>query len=83
MSNEETIGNFAKPMLADVEITVLETMVIEMPKGYMNTGISNCNHFIADTNDSANWDTLKFPLPKGKWSIQSVKGKMVTLAKTE
>jgi len=49
----------------------------------MNTGISTCNHFIADTNDSANWDTLKFPLPKGKWSIQSIKGKMVTLGRTE
>ncbi len=83
MSNEETIGNFAKPMLADVEITVIETMVIEIPKGFMNTGISTCNHFISDTNDSTNWDTIKFPLPKGKWSIQSIKGKMVTLGRTE
>ena len=83
MSNEETIGNFAKPMLADVEITVLETMVIEIPKEFMNTGISTCNHFIANTNDSTNWDTIKFPLPKGKWSIQSIKGKMVTLGRTE
>jgi len=83
MSNKETIGNFAKPMLADVEITVLEMIVIEMPKGFMNTGISTCNHFIADTNDSTNWDTIKFPLPKGNWSIQSIEGKMVTLGKTE
>ena len=49
----------------------------------MNTGISTCNHFIADTNDSTNWDTIKFPLPKGKWSIQGIQGKMVTLCRTE
>lgn len=61
------------------EITVLETLRIEIPKGFMNAGISTCNHFIADTNDSSNWDTIKLPLPKGKWSIQSIEGKMVTL----
>ena len=83
MSNEEQNGNFAKPMLADVEITVLETLTIEIPKGFMNTGISICNHFIADTNDSSNWDTIKFPLPKGKWSIQNIDGKIITLCRTE
>ena len=75
--------NDGNTMLADVEITVLETLTIEMPKGFMNTGISTCNHFIADTNDSSNWDTIKFPLPKGKWSIQNIKGKIVTLGRTE
>jgi hypothetical protein len=54
-----------------------------MPKGYMNTEVSICNHFIADTNDSSNWDTIKFPLPKGKWSIKSVEGKVVTLIKQQ
>ena len=54
-----------------------------MPKGFMNTGISICNHFIADTNDSSNWDTIKFPLPKGKWSIQNIDGKIITLCRTE
>ena len=83
MSNEEQIGNFAKPILADVEITVLETLTIEIPNGFMNTGISTCNHFIADTNDCSNWDTIKFPLPKGKWSIQNIEGKMVTLGRME
>lgn len=42
----------------------------------MNCGISTCNNFIADTNNSANWDTLKFPLPKAKhkWNIKCYKG---------
>jgi hypothetical protein len=52
---------------------------IEIPKGFMNIGVSVDNFFIADTNDSANWDTLKFPLPDGKWSIYNVSGKKVTL----
>ena len=46
---------------------------IRIPKGFMNCGVTINNNFIADTNDSANWDTLKFPLPKGKWSIHSYK----------
>ena len=58
-------------------------LIIEMPKGYMNTEVSICNHFIADTNDSSNWDIIKFPLPKGKWSIKSVEGKVVTLIKQQ
>ena len=45
----------------------------------MNTAITIDNFFIADTNDSANWDTLKFPLPKGKWSIFNVSNNKVTL----
>lgn len=46
---------------------------IKKPKNFMNCSVTTDNHFIADTNDSANWDTLKFPLPKGKWSIYSYK----------
>ena len=46
---------------------------IKKPKGFMNCGVTTCNHFVADINDEANWDTLKFPLPKGKWSIHSYK----------
>lgn len=83
MLNKEQIGNYTNQMLADVEIAVLETLTIEIPKGFMNTGISTCNHFIADTNDSSNWDTIKFPLPKGKWSIKNTDGKMITLSRTE
>ena len=46
---------------------------IELPKGYMNVDVSLDNDLIADTNDSANWDTLRFPLPKPtfKWIIHS------------
>ena len=46
---------------------------IKKPKNFMNCSVTTDNHFTADTNDSANWDTLKFPLPKGKWSIYSYK----------
>lgn len=62
----------------------MKILKIEMPKKFMNTGIgtdkeSGINYFIADTNDSSNWDTLKFPLPEGKWDIHSIDGKQVTL----
>ena len=52
---------------------------IKLPKGYMNIAVTTDNHFIADTNDSANWDEIRFPLPRGKWSIYSIKDKIVTL----
>ena len=54
---------------------------IILPKNFMNTGVTKNNYFIADTNDSANWDTLEFPLPSGNWKIHSQKGKIVTLVK--
>ena len=52
-----------------------KTIEVEIPIGFKNCGISVCNHFIADTNDSSNWDTLKFPLPEPqyKWNIKSYK----------
>lgn len=54
-----------------------KTIDVEIPMGFMNCGISTCNNFIADTNNSANWDTLKFPLPKPKykWNISHYKNK--------
>jgi len=52
---------------------------IKIPKGFMNTAVTTDNFFIADTNDSANWDTLKFPLPEGNWSIFNVSNNKVTL----
>ena len=56
---------------------------IKIPKGYMNCGVSTDNTFIADTNDSQNWDTLSFPLPTppngGVWSIHSYDGLTVKL----
>jgi hypothetical protein len=42
---------------------------IELPRGFMNVDITLDNHLIADTNNSSNWDKIKFPLPTGKWSI--------------
>lgn len=45
---------------------------VEIPKGFFNCNVSLCNHFIADTNNSEDWRTLKFPLPKPlgkKWKI--------------
>lgn len=54
---------------------------IELPNGFMNVGISNDNYLYADTNNSANWDTLKFPLPNGQFGIESINGKIVTLYK--
>jgi hypothetical protein len=55
---------------------------IELPKGFMNTAVTSDNFFIADTNNSANWDKLKFPLPRGKWSIHSTSNKKVVLQKS-
>ena len=53
-----------------------KTIDVEIPIGFMNCGVSTCNNFIADTNNSSNWDTLKFPLPKPKyrWNIKCYKG---------
>lgn len=56
---------------------------IELPKGYMNVAVTECNNLVADTNDSQNWDTLKFPLPSGTWSLFSIKGKEVILHRKE
>ena len=52
---------------------------IKIPNGFMNTAVTTDNFFIADTNDSANWDTLKFPLPEGNWSIFNVSNNKVTI----
>lgn len=63
---------------------IRRTIEIELPKGFMNVGVSTDNYLIADTNDSSNWDTLKFPLPEGKWVIKSnPTGKIVTLITKE
>ena len=57
----------------------LVSLKIKLPVGFMNAGVSVNNFFTADTNDSKNWDTIKFPLPKGNWVIKSVKENVVTL----
>ena len=61
----------------------LMTLTIILPKGFYNTSITIDNHLIADTNDAIGWDTLKFPLPSGKWKIYSKKGKKVVLIKAK
>jgi hypothetical protein len=50
----------------------MKELIIKIPKGYMNVGISTSNKLIADTNDSSNWDEIYFPLPKGKWNIENI-----------
>lgn len=52
-----------------------KTIEVEIPIRFMNCGISVCNHFIANTNDGGNWDTLKFPLPEPqyRWNIKCYK----------
>lgn len=53
-----------------------------IPKGFMNVAVSIDNCLIADTNDSANWDTIKFPLPIGNWTIHSICNKSVIITNT-
>jgi len=60
-----------------------ETIVIELPLGFMNVAVTQDNHLTANTNDSSRWDTMKIPLPEGKWSILSINGKHVFLHKKE
>lgn len=48
----------------------MTTIHIQFPEGWSNCGVTISNHFIADTNDSKYWDTLKFPLPKPKYKWQ-------------
>lgn len=55
-------------------------IVVEVPKGFMNIGVTTTNHLIGDTN-SSDWDTFRFPLPPGDWQIKcySDNNKFVTL----
>lgn len=48
-----------------------DSLSLKIPKGFYNYAISNNNFFIADTNDSQNWDIIVIPLPKGKWFIDA------------
>lgn len=49
---------------------------VQIPRNFMNCAITIDNYFIANTNNSSNWDTLKFPLPKpkNKWEIKGYWG---------
>ncbi len=53
---------------------------VKLPKGFMNVAITIDNHLIADTNNSADWDTLRFPLPPGQWRIDTIKQQKVVLS---
>lgn len=55
-----------------------KTIKVVIPENWMNCAVTVDNNFIADTNDSNFWDTLKFPLPKPKhkWHIKSYTGDM-------
>ena len=59
----------------------MKDLKVEIPNGFMNIGVSGTNRLFGDTNDSANWDTFSFPLPKpnGKWVVSSITDKIVTL----
>lgn len=82
MNNEEQTKKQRKFALQGVRCWLSRkserTIEVEIPKGFMNCGVSTCNHFLADTNDNNFWDTLKFPLPKPKykWNIKCYKGDM-------
>ena len=55
-----------------------KTIEVDIPKGFFNCGVTTTNRFVSDTNDSKNWDTLSFPLPKPKyrWKIKCYHGNM-------
>ncbi len=56
-----------------------KALKIELPKGFTNVALTPSNNITANNNDSSNWDTLSFPLPKGQWKLKSIKEKIVTL----
>ena len=60
-------------MISSIIKIDMNKIKVELPKGFMNVGMSLSNDLIANTNDSSNWDNLRFPLPKPtyKWQIHS------------
>lgn len=54
----------------------METINIDLPKGFSTPNITLDNYLIADKNDGgANWYTFKVLLPKGKWKIKYIETK--------
>ena len=49
----------------------MNVIVVELPRGFMNCCVSVDGDFVADNNNSADFDRIKFPLPEGKWGIFS------------
>lgn len=83
--NKETMPK--KPLLPKLRVAEViarflkrsqRTIKVEIPRGFFNCGVTTTNLFVSDTNDSNNWDTLSFPLPKPRyrWKIQSYQGNM-------
>jgi hypothetical protein len=69
-------GLLVRPFIVSIISKEESKMIeVELPKGFMNCAVTASNHLVADTNDSSNWDTLKFPLPKPAfgWNIHSYK----------
>ena len=64
-SNDDTIW------IDKIQEVEQEKITIKIPLNFMNTAITTDGFFIADTNNSEEFDSLKFPLPDGKWSIYS------------
>lgn len=60
-----------------------QKLIFGFPSDFMNIGITTDGYFIADTNNSADWRTIKFKLPKGKgnWVLfnQNIHNGNVTL----
>jgi len=45
---------------------------IRLPKGYMNCRVTKSNKFVADTNNSGEWDEIKVSLPRGRWHLGEI-----------
>lgn len=52
---------------------------IVLPDGFMNVVVTKDNRLTANTNNSAKWDILSFPLPDGDWKIKNHNKKHLTL----
>lgn len=53
------------------------TILVEIPKNFMNCDVTIDNYFVSDTNNSSDMHTLKFPLPtpKGSWEVGNIEPK--------
>jgi len=44
-------------------------LLFVVPRGYMNFGVTVDNYLIGDRNNSVDMDTIRIPLPEGKWRV--------------
>ena len=54
-------------------------MIVTIPEGFMNVGVSGGNILVADNNSSSDFKYFQYPLPQGKWKLMSVDGCIVIL----